>query len=196
MTDYFALLNQPRRPWLDTEEVKHAFHARALQAHPDAKPQQGTESSSDALFAELNEAYQVLQDPKRRLQHLLTLEGHPPDRASGATPTTIEALFPLVAAATNRATALVKQSAAATNALTRSLLKSELQNASKDVAAVQEKVRELYDTAMACLQRLDQSWDNDSRPEPNQLKQLYLELSYVTRWLQELEEKRLQLSTC
>ena len=54
MTDYFALLGQPRAPWLDPAALKEAYHRQTLQSHPDtATP--GRESD----FAGLNEAYQV-----------------------------------------------------------------------------------------------------------------------------------------
>ncbi len=196
MTDYFALLNQPRRPWLEPEHVKQAFHARALQVHPDAQLQHEAASSSDALFAQLNEASQVLQDPKRRLQHLLTLEGHPPGRAPATTPPAIEELFPIVAAATHRAGAVVKNSAAATNALSRSLLKPELKTATNQLGAVRERARDLHERAIARLQQLDRSWSGEISHELEQLRIVYVELSYITRWLSELDEKQLQLSTC
>ncbi len=196
MTDYFALLNQPRRPWIDPEQVKQAFHARALEVHPDAQLQQNREPSSDALFAQLNQAYQVLQDPKRRLEHLLTLEGHPPDRAPATTPPAIEELFPTVAAATHRITAVVQQSAAATNVLARTLLKSQLQNATNELRLVREQVRDLHEAAIARVQQLNRSWSGGTDGQLEQLGLLYLELSYTTRWLSELEEKQLQLSAC
>lgn len=195
MTDYFALLDQPRRPWLEPEQVKQAFHARALQVHPDAQLQQEARPSSDALFAQLNEAYQVLQDPKRRLQHLLRLEGYPPDRTPGATPPQIEQLFPMVAAATQRAAMVAQQSAAATNLLARTLLKSEMQNAANELELVREKVRQIQETAIARLQQLDRCWTGKIGDGLDQFRSLYLEFSYVTRWLAEVQEKQLQLST-
>ena len=35
MTDYFALLEQPRAPWLDPRGLKEAYHRQTLQTHPD-----------------------------------------------------------------------------------------------------------------------------------------------------------------
>ena len=37
MIDYFALLDQPRVPWLDLNELKNAYYQKTLQAHPDAQ---------------------------------------------------------------------------------------------------------------------------------------------------------------
>ncbi len=94
MTDYFALLDQPRRPWLDPEELKQVFHQKTLETHPDAQ----TEPGGKETFTQLNEAYQVLREPKRRLHHLLSLEGSPPATKSVSVPANIEKLFPVVAA--------------------------------------------------------------------------------------------------
>jgi curved DNA-binding protein CbpA len=79
MIDCFALLDQPRAPWLDLDELKEAYHKKTLRAHPDAQANRTDET--DASFASLNEAYQVLQDPKRRLHHLLSLQGCAPSSA-------------------------------------------------------------------------------------------------------------------
>ena len=35
MTDYFALLNEPRRPWLDADLLKQTFLTLSAGAHPD-----------------------------------------------------------------------------------------------------------------------------------------------------------------
>jgi DnaJ-class molecular chaperone len=35
MTDYFELLDQDRKPWLDTELIEQAFLAASTTHHPD-----------------------------------------------------------------------------------------------------------------------------------------------------------------
>ena len=72
MTDYFALLAQPRTPWLDPDQLREEFRRRVKIEHPDA----GVGSSdSGYTFAELNTAYRVLTEPSLRLAHLLELAG-------------------------------------------------------------------------------------------------------------------------
>src|SRR5213076_2502867 len=87
MTDYFALLEQLRTPWLDSAGLKEVFHRKTLEEHPDA-----TGGGSEDRFAELNAAYQALQDPKRRLRHLLSLENCAP-AANQSVPQELEGLF-------------------------------------------------------------------------------------------------------
>jgi hypothetical protein len=35
MTDYFALLQTPRRPWVDAEKLKENFQLLSARVHPD-----------------------------------------------------------------------------------------------------------------------------------------------------------------
>lgn len=189
MTDYFSLLGQPRCAWLDADELKQAFHAKSRQAHPDA--QQNGESH--LAFAELNEGHQVLLDPKRRLHHLLTLAGKSPN-AGASVPAEIEALFTAVAAVTQQATATAEKSRSATNPLSRSLIKPQLMQAEQRVAEMLQKLERLYDDATQRLR--DVGGTAESTAENTvELQRLYLEFSYLTRWIAELRERQLQLST-
>src|SRR5688572_29394167 len=83
MTDYFALLDEPRRPWLDPEALKVKFHQRSAELHPDRVHRQSASDKAKAQerYTELNAAYTCLREPKDRLLHLLTLEsgGKPKD---------------------------------------------------------------------------------------------------------------------
>lgn len=88
MTDAFALLQLPRRPWLDTDEVRAAFQRLAASAHPDR-------SGSTADFTELTRAYETLRDPAPRLRHFLALEQ--PGLAAGEVPADLVDWFPRVA---------------------------------------------------------------------------------------------------
>src|SRR5690242_18733281 len=73
MTDFFAVLRMPRRPWLDPEPLDETYVRRseALHREPD---------SQDQLML-LNRAYQVLRDPATRIEHLLSLTGKGPTTA-------------------------------------------------------------------------------------------------------------------
>src|SRR6059036_3588189 len=76
MIDCFALLDEPRRPWLDAEALKEKFLARAAALHPDrfhgSSPSEKEEASR--RYTELNGAHARLRDTKDRLAHLLELE--------------------------------------------------------------------------------------------------------------------------
>ena len=89
VADNFALLGQPRAPWVDTEALKEDFLKISAVAHPD-RIHAGTEAEREAAtrnYAELNSAYNCLRDPKQRLLHLLELElGAPPPNSQQIPP--------------------------------------------------------------------------------------------------------------
>ena len=194
MTDYFALLEQPRRPWLDPEELKQTFHAKSLRAHPDVQPQNGNVHATAPEFTQLNEGYQVLSDPKRRLQHLLALEGAAPDARSNTVPHDVEELFPAVAAVTQQAQSLVEKTANATSPLSRSLLKPQLLQVQKEIQDMLTMLESRHAEAVGRLQHLDSVWEDVRSTSLAELHELYLRFSYLGRWTVELQEKQMQLS--
>ncbi len=189
MTDYFALLGQRRAPWLDPAALKEAYHRQTLQSHPDtAMPDRAHD------FAELNEAYQVLQDPKRRLHHLLSLENGAPPSANQAISQELQELFLLIGALTQRATALQEKIRTASNALSRSLLKSQIVEVQKKVDSLREKIRNLNDTAIEQLREINSAWQHDREGQFAALSDLYSTFAYVGRWSAQLDELAFQLA--
>jgi curved DNA-binding protein len=62
--DYYQILGLPRSA--STEEIRKAYRKLAMQYHPDHNP--GDKQSEDR-FKEINEAYQVLNDPQKRAHY-------------------------------------------------------------------------------------------------------------------------------
>jgi len=187
MTDYFALLDQPRQPWLDLEKLKEAFHAKTRQTHPDAQ----TDNSTEAAFTQINEAYQVLQDPKRRLHHLLSLEGQAPSTLGSVVPEAIAEMFSTVAMATQQAERLTQKATVATNPLSRSLLQSELLRVRREIETALERLLTLR---LIADDELKAAGGVEYEDRLRILQGLYLRYSYLTRWIGQLEEKRNQLT--
>ena len=50
MIDYFALLDQPRAPWLDPDKLKDSYHQKTLQAHPDAQASRARRRYGRSLY--------------------------------------------------------------------------------------------------------------------------------------------------
>lgn len=76
MIDSFALMGEPRRPWLDAEELRGKFLRFSAAAHPDRHREAAPEARAGAQdhYAEMNAAYQRLRNPRDRLKHLVELE--------------------------------------------------------------------------------------------------------------------------
>jgi len=189
MTDHFALLGQRRAPWLDPAALKEAYHRQTLHSHPDtATP----ERESD--FAELNEAYQVLQDPKRRLHHLLSLENGAPPAANQIIPQELQQLFLLIGASTQRANALQEKIRTASNALSRSLLKPQIVEVQKEISDLRQRVQDLSDAANVQLREINSEWQDDHARQVAPLSNLYFTFAYLGRWSAQLDELAFQLS--
>jgi curved DNA-binding protein CbpA len=196
MTDHFALLNQPRRPWLDPDKLKQAFHSQSLRAHPDTHAQAGSPIEAEAAFARLNEAYQVLQEPKSRLHHLLSLEGSsPPAPRADSIPPGVEELFPVVATVLQDADSVLQKASRSSNALSRSLLKTEVLQSEQRIGQALEGLLDLERKAIAQLQQINEAWEREDGNHLSELRGLYLQFSYLTRWTSELREKQMQLSS-
>jgi curved DNA-binding protein CbpA len=188
MTDHFALLEQPRTPWLDLAALKEVFHRKTLEQHPDSS------RAAEGDFGKLNEAYQVLQDPKRRLHHLLELQGTTAASANQIVPQDLQELFLEIGALNQRATQLLEKIRAASNPLSRSLLKEEVIAAQKEVASLRSKVRELTEAADERLRQMNPGWLTNPAAQIPETAALYLRFSYLGRWSVQLDELAFQLS--
>jgi curved DNA-binding protein CbpA len=180
MTDYFALLDQPRAPWLEPAMLKEVFHRKSLEQHPDSTP------GGEDAFAQLNEAYQVLQDPKRRLHHLLSLVNRAPS-ANQPVPPDLQELFLQIGALNQGTTQLLAKMGAASNALSKSLLKAEVVAAQTGASDLRNKVGTLNDAAEKRLRQTDAS-------EIDELVLLYHRFAYLGRWSAQLDELAFQLA--
>jgi len=188
MIDYFAALQQPRRAWLDPEELKQKYQELTLAAHPDRGP---TGPSLD--FAEINEAYRVLSDPKRRLQHLLSLEGHDPS-AKQSIPEELLQTFGKIGTFVQEIDRSLEKLRSADSALAKSLLRSDILNAQQRAGELSDQLQKLYTNALDELKRLDALWDDRPGELIEDFAKLYHRFAYLGRWMDQVRERQFQLS--
>jgi curved DNA-binding protein CbpA len=191
MIDYFALLQQPRKPWLDPEELKQRYQQLILASHPDRPGDRHTEAAP--TFAAVNEAYRVLINPKLRLQHLLSLEGHGPI-ADESAPVDLMEFFAETGTLVQEIDRLLEKLRATKNALSASLLRSDILDKQKRAQDLLDKLKQLHNDALRELRILDKAWLNEPQLVVNQLNELYRRFAYLTRWIDQLDERRFQLS--
>ncbi len=179
MTDFFALLGQPRQPWLDPGELKARFHELARVAHPDAGQQ------TDSVFRDLSEAYETLADPKRRLHHLLTLAGAPPPGGAGPVPPDLGSIFSRLGTTLMETQQHLRQKAAVTSPLGRSVLAGTEAALRSRLSGLKEELSRAEDDALQNLKKENEA----AALRPAVLGPLYQRLSYLSRWRDQVEEQ-------
>jgi molecular chaperone HscB len=187
MTDFFALFEQPRRPWLDPRLVKEKYLQLTRVAHPDVN-----KGESDISFETINEAYRVLSEPKLRIQHLLALEGQSRTAVDRALPEDLQRLFLQIAELSQKTQRL---HTSATSALAISLTKNEVSELRSQLEQLLDELTRAFEKCLGELREMNQIWDTDRATALLQLQTLHHRLSYLSRWIEQLKEMQFQLAT-
>ncbi|MBI5383645.1 MAG: DnaJ domain-containing protein [Verrucomicrobia bacterium] len=205
MTDYFALLNEPRRPWLEAEELKQRFRQLSTAVHPDRfhTAPDADRAAAGQRYADLNTAYQCLLEPRERLRHLLELElGAKPKDVQRIPPGTMD-LFVEVGQSCRDADAFLAERAKVTSPMLKVQMFQRGMEWTDKLNGIQRNVNAMRDGLSRELQELNAAWDaapaigsaNRAPALPlERLEQIYRVLSYVTRWTEQLQERVVQLA--
>jgi DnaJ-domain-containing protein 1 len=198
--DYFALLDEPRRPWLDASLLKQKFLTLSASAHPD-KIHSATESEKQAAskkFADLNGAYNCLAAPKLRLLHLLELELGAKPKDIQEIPNALADTFASVAALCRDADRFLAEKAKTVSPLLQVQLFERGQEWIEKLNALQKKLGSLHQELLSTLKSLDSQWmagdASARRALLNDLEKLYRLFSYFNRWNAQIQERIVQLS--
>jgi curved DNA-binding protein CbpA len=200
MTDNFALLNEPRRPWLDIDLLKKKFLAQSSNLHPDKIHPAGDAEKNAATkgFTELNAAYNCLAEPKLRLLHLLELELGTKPKDIQRIPSALADLFAEVAAVCKSADGFLAEKSNATSPLVQVQLFERGQDWVEKLNGLQRKLNELRGKLTDELKSLDAQWisaDAALRKEIlPRLEELYRLFGYFNRWNGQIQERVVQLS--
>jgi curved DNA-binding protein CbpA len=200
--DYFALLNQPRRPWLEPESLKKKFHVLSADLHPD-RVHTGTESEkklAQQRFSELNAAYNCLRDPRQRLQHLLELElGQKPQQVQNIPPDLMQ-MFMEVGQLCRDTDTFLTEKAAATSPLLQVRVFEHGQSWTEKLMALQQQIAGRHETVLGEVRTLDGAWDGglDHAAERSgmlkRLEELYRLLAFLGRWTSQIQERIVKLA--
>lgn len=194
--DHFALLAEPRRPWLDAEALKTKFHTLSATVHPDrvheAAPAE--KLAAQQRYTALNAAYQCLREPRPRLRHLLELElGTKPSDLTDI-PEDLMNLFFAVGKQLRDTEALLAEKAAATSPLLQVELFERAQTAVAPLQELQEQIAARRDLLLAQLKALDARWETTTPRPTAELLTIWRWLSFYDRWLGQLHGRVAQLS--
>ena len=189
MTDFFALFAQPRQPWLEPNILKEKHHELTRRAHPDVR---GKDVSGE--FEEINEAYRILSEPKLRIQHLLQLEGQVRPTKDRSIPSDLQELFLQIGTLCQRSQRLFGQIGDGSAVLARSLAKSDLLQLQKQTEQLLEQLSQSYDECLGELRSTNDIWNKKQPEAVSQLQRLHDRMAYLSRWIAQLQEMKLQLT--
>ena len=187
MTDYFALLNEPRQPWLEEETLKAKFFALSTSVHPDrvhALPDTERKTAHDH-YTQLNAAYNCLREPKERLRHLLELKVGRKPAPVQQVPADLVELFFEIGHATRAADEFLKRKATVTSPLLLVDLFDEGQSVSERLAGLRDNLTARQNQLTNELKTLNNDWQQ----QLERLEQIQQTLSYLHRWTAQLQER-------
>src|SRR6185503_15822413 len=188
MTDYFAVLGEARRAWLDPEALKAKFLSLSGSVHPDRVHAQTDDQRKAAQehYTQLNAAYQCLRDTKSRLRHFLELNGSGKLQDVQEIPSETMELFFQVGKLCRESDAFLAEKRAVTSPLLKVRMfdrAQEWHNRLTDLAAdLRARIAALEEELRA------------SEPASARLEAIYRLLSYFGRWLAQLQERAFQLN--
>jgi len=194
--DYFALLNEPRRPWLEPEVLKEKFLALSAEAHPD-RVHQASESdklAANQRYTELNAAYNCLREPRERLRHLLEIElGQKPSDLTNV-PNDLMELFFSVGRLLREVDAFVGEKRKATSPLLQVQLFERGQEWVDKLNVIRQLINSRREPLIDELQRLSTGWNAYSPKPLERLLEIWRLLSFYDRWLAQIQERTVQIS--
>jgi DnaJ-domain-containing protein 1 len=199
VTDYFVLLNEPRRPWLDVELLKQKFLTFSATVHPDRVHNFGEaeRAAAQERYTELNTAYNSLREPKERLQHLLQLELGALPKDIQRIPSDLMDLSLEVGKACREADAFLAEKAKITSPLLQVSYFERGQEFAEKLQALRQRVNALNDRLNEELQQIDAAWESGAIPRNallQRLEELSRLFSYFARWSAQTQERVVRLS--
>jgi curved DNA-binding protein CbpA len=195
MTDYFQLLGQPRRPWLDEALLKQRFLELSSQWHPDRvhNAPEAERRAADQRYAELNAAYQCLREPRDRLRHFLELEtGAKPAEIQQAPPELMDQFFE-IGRLCREADQLIAEQEKTTSPMLRAKVFGRAMELSGSLTAIQHELQTRTVGLLAELKALDADWQPGA-PPPARLEEIRRLLGYCARWSGQLQERSVRLT--
>ncbi|HEY3864329.1 MAG TPA: hypothetical protein VGO59_20850 [Verrucomicrobiae bacterium] len=205
MTDYFALLGQPRQPWLDLDALKASFLEQSARLHPDRAHASGAQeqAAATARFAELNAAHNCLREPKDRLRHLLELEtGAPPANVQSVPEDAVE-LCMLTGKVCRETGEFLAARERAASPLMRAQLFEQTLEWTGHLQSLQERIQLRRETLLAELRSMNDRWmaappaASPGRAEAlplRRLEEMSRIFSYLARCAGQIQERLAQLS--
>jgi DnaJ-domain-containing protein 1 len=183
-------------PSVDREALKERFARATGESHPDkfSHAPEAEKLAAEARYTELNQAYQILNDPRARLLALYELtKGEKPRDVQRIPPGTMD-LFVEVGQTCQNFDQFLERKKNASGALERAGFMSEELALQDALEILRGKLELLAGTLEGDLAALDARWRTGDK-DLNALETVYRKYSYLSRWRQQLEEREIALLT-
>jgi len=204
VTDCFALLDEPRRPWLDTDALKAKFLARSAEVHPDRvhSASEVERIAAQERYTALNAAFTTLREPKDRLHHLLELELGAKPGGLQSTPPELTDLFFEVGRLCRDVDFFLLEKDRADSPLLKVKMFQRAMDWTNQLNALQARLSAKRSELDAELTAMNALWAAaPAEPEARRatlplprLEQLYRTISFLSRWSAQLQERVMQLA--
>ncbi|MEQ2006542.1 MAG: hypothetical protein ABMA26_07080 [Limisphaerales bacterium] len=204
MTDCFALLDEPRRPWLDADALKAKFLARSAEVHPDRvhNAPEPARAAAQERYTALNAAFNTLREPKDRLQHLLELESGAKPGNIQSTPAELTDLFFEVGRLCRDVDFFLLEKGRANSPLLKVKMFQRAMDWTNQVNALQQRLNARGGELEADVAAMNEQWAAaPSEPGARQaalplarIEQLYRTFSFLSRWTALLQDRVVQLA--
>lgn len=205
MIDFFALLNEPRRPWINLDSLKEKFLALSGSLHPDRVHNASEMEKQEAgrRYAELNSAFTTLADPKSRLQHLLELERGGPRPKIQSVPSNLMDDFMRIGELLRQIDQFLMERDQVTSPMVKVQLFARGQEWTDKISDWQKSLNEARDTLLIRLEAMNPQWDSAPAPGApnrkatlplNDLEAIYQVFGFITKWQNELRERMVRLA--
>jgi len=204
--DHFGCLGELRRPWIDPEALRTRFLERSTELHPDRfhGAEESVRGEAGQRFSALNEAYQVLKEPRTRLLHLIEWEaGSKPKDIQKIPPGTMD-LFVEVGQLCREVDAFLEQRRQVVSPMLKVRLFTEGMGWVEKVKGLQGKVSARESELNRELRTMNDVWDAappTGSPDRlaalpmGRLEEVYRVMSYAGRWTGQIQERLVQLAS-
>jgi len=205
MIDCFALLNEPRRPQIDSKALKAKFLSLSTEAHPDRFHNE-SDSEKQAVnrrYLELNAAYSCLCQPQERLQHLLELERGAKLDDLQQIPNGAMDLFVEVGQLCRELDGFLREKTRITSPLLKVQAFERGMEWTEKLRSLRQRIDVQQDGLTIELDSLTPIWlaapaigasDRCDALPLARLEEIYRVMSYLSRWSEQIQERLVQLS--
>jgi DnaJ-domain-containing protein 1 len=205
MTDYFALLHEQRRPWIDPDSLKQKFFALSSANHPDHLhgASEAERQVANQRSIEINAAYACLREPKTRLLHLLELERGGKPKEIERAPAEMTELFFKVGSLLRETDNFLRDKAKVSSPLLKVKSFEKGMTWTEELQRLQQSIESRRQALFAELELMNAAWvsapevGNPTRSSVlplNRMEEVYRQLSYFHRWIGQIHERLTELS--